>query len=426
MNKTLLLKANKYEKFVFTTFRNLLQKDRLSVNSKRSKILFHPKYYSQDRRSYITFDVAIETRLSRKDKKPCSLTLIECKYYSSNIPVDDIEEFASKVRQVSRLNVKAIFVTNSTFQRATLAYGAANEIGMARLVPGKSLIWESKRITPKNLLIKKEQASNFVQEYVTTCLLGQIECSNNFVGSFNGMYTTDIYVYSHNFDFINSYYESSNISDFAFKADYLSCDKIEDTAEEIISKFWSNFDGCDRTEMLLYGITHLYGITIIENKHLGFLHDELILGKINFNTSDLFINKIIKRADPRWIFTLAHEFSHFILHREKLKDIKMEIIDNEFTLNNSSITIDNKSFSQFEWQANSLAACILLPKKEFFNTVSSIFEKNYIAKTPLYLDSQPVNRLLCNKIIYEIADHFKCSRQVASIRLKEFGLLTEH
>ena len=71
LNRDLLLKANKYEKFVFNTFRNLLQKDRLLVNSKKSKVIFHPKYYSQDRRAYITFDVAIETRLNRKDKKPC-------------------------------------------------------------------------------------------------------------------------------------------------------------------------------------------------------------------------------------------------------------------------------------------------------------------------------------------------------------------
>jgi Zn-dependent peptidase ImmA (M78 family) len=391
------------------------------VNSKKSKIIFHPKYYSQDRRACITFDVAIETRLNKKDKKPCLLTLIECKYYSSTISVDDIEEFVSKVHQVSRLNVKAIFVTNSTFQRAALAYGVANEIGMARFIPGKSFIWESKRTTP----IEKNQISNFVQEYVTACLLGQIECSNNFVGSFNGMYTTDIYVYLHNFGCINSYYELSNISNFAFKANYLSCDKIEDTAEEIVRKFWSNFDGCDRIEMLIHGITHLYGITIIENKHLGFLHDELILGKINFNTSDLFINKIIKKTDPRWIFTLAHEFSHFILHREKLRNINMEVVDNEFTLNDSSIAIDNKSFSQFEWQANSLAACILLPKTEFINKVTSIYEKNYITKLPLYLDSQPVNRQLCNKIIYEISNYFKCSGQVVFIRLKEFKLLSD-
>jgi Zn-dependent peptidase ImmA (M78 family) len=392
------------------------------VNSKKSKVLFHPRYYSHDRGSHITFDVAIETRLNRKDKKPCFLTLIECKYYSSNVPVSDVEEFVSKVRQVSRLNVKAIFITNSIFQEAALTYGVANGIGMARLIPGKSIIWESKRTTP----IRKDQIPRHIQEYVTDCLLYQFECSNSFIGFFNGLYTTDAFVYLYNLDLVNSYYESLNVSDFVFKAEYVSCDKLEEIAEEIMKKFRGGFNCANRIDMIINGITYLYKITIKEDIHLGLLHDELILGKINFDTSDLFINKIIKKNDPRWIFTLVHEFSHFILHKEKFKNIKMETTDNELTLNNSSIGIDSKSFSRFEWQANSLASYLLLPKREFISVVSEIFANNYITKLPLYLDFQPVNRQLCGKIIYEISSYFKCSNQVVFIRLKELRLLEDH
>jgi Zn-dependent peptidase ImmA (M78 family) len=421
LNKA-LFNANKYEKYVFTTFNNILQKNGTLVNPKKSKIIFHPKYYSRDRKAYITFDIAIETRLNKKDKKPALLTIIECKHYSSRIPVDDVEEFVSKVHQVSRLNVKAIFVTNSTFQPSALAYGVANEIGLARLIPGKSIIWESKRTIP----MEKNQVSRLVQEYVTDSLLDQVECSNNFIGSFNGTYTTDIYVYLYNFGVINSYYKTLNVSNLVINADYLYNERIEEIAEEIIKIFWNNFYSNDRKEMLINGIKNLYNINIIEDKHLGMLHDELVLGKINFISCELCISKIIKRDDPRWIFTLAHEFSHFILHRKKLQYINREIIENEMTLDNTAIPINNKSFFQFEWQANRLAACLLMPKREFLIVVDKILKDNFISKLPLYLDFQSINITLCKKIVFEISRYFDCSKRSVFIRLEEFGLIIDH
>ena len=409
-----------YEKYVFTTFTDLLKKDELLVNSKKSKVIFHPKYYSDDRRSFITFDIAIETRLNEEDTNPSFLTLIECKYYTSRVPVSDVEEFVSKVRQVSRLNVKAIFVTNNIFQSSALTYGIANKVGMARLIPEKPIIWESKRTTS----IDKNQIPRFVQEYVTDCLLYQVESSNSFIGLFNGTYTTDIYIFLYEYNLISSYSEPSNISDDVLKAGFIHHEEIENIAEEILDKFWKNYKSNDRMEMIESGIKDLYGLDIIENEHLGMLHDELILGKINFNSSKIFISKIIKKDDPRWIFTLVHEFSHFILHKNRLLGIQEEMIDSTITLLDTDVS--NKSFFQFEWQANSLAACLLTPRKEFVNMISMIFEKNHITKLPLYLDFQPVNRILCEKITVEIAKHFKCSKRVVFIRLKELKLLEDH
>ncbi|MBH8386728.1 hypothetical protein I8R13_19535 [Acinetobacter baumannii] len=47
------------------------------------------------------FDVAIEVFLFDQ-KEPYLVILIECKNYEKNVPVDDIEEFSTKVSQVGK------------------------------------------------------------------------------------------------------------------------------------------------------------------------------------------------------------------------------------------------------------------------------------------------------------------------------------
>ncbi|MDR1149316.1 MAG: restriction endonuclease [Spirochaetaceae bacterium] len=127
-------KGNDFEDKVFKYINTELLNDRLHVSRKRSKAYQKKDYFSKDRQATIITDISIETFLP--DASDYSLlTVIECKDYNSAIPVNDIEEFHSKVQQIAGDNVKAIFVTNAVLQKSALNYAKSKGIAVIRYLP---------------------------------------------------------------------------------------------------------------------------------------------------------------------------------------------------------------------------------------------------------------------------------------------------
>ena len=137
---TTVEKGDKFEDLVYRQFDQELKDNRLHVTSATSQLFKKKSYFSRDRESNIVFDLSIETWLSGASNYSL-LTLIECKDYTHSIPVNDIEEFHSKVRQVTGTNVKAIFVTNSSLQSGALQYAQSNKIALVRILPDNQIKW---------------------------------------------------------------------------------------------------------------------------------------------------------------------------------------------------------------------------------------------------------------------------------------------
>jgi len=135
-----LKKGNDFENKVFGYITTELSNDRLHVLGKRSNAYQKKGYFSKDRQSEIITDISIETFLP--DASDYSLlTIIECKDYSSAIPVDDLEEFHSKIQQIAGNNVKAIFATSAALQKSTLNFAKSKKIGVIRYLPDNQVKW---------------------------------------------------------------------------------------------------------------------------------------------------------------------------------------------------------------------------------------------------------------------------------------------
>jgi len=135
-----LKKGNDFEDKVFGHITTELSNDRLHVLGKRSKAYQKKGYFSKNRQSEIITDISIETFLP--DASDYSLlTVIECKDYGTAIPVDDIEEFHSKIQQISGNNVKAIFATSAALQRGALNFAKSKKIGVIRYLPDNQVEW---------------------------------------------------------------------------------------------------------------------------------------------------------------------------------------------------------------------------------------------------------------------------------------------
>jgi hypothetical protein len=110
-----------------------LRNEPLIVAPKRARIFRKKPYHSRDRQANITTDISIEAYLPNREL-PTLVWVFECKDYSGNVPVDDIEEFHSKLQQIGEDNTKGTFVTSGALQKSARTYAESKKIGVVRLL----------------------------------------------------------------------------------------------------------------------------------------------------------------------------------------------------------------------------------------------------------------------------------------------------
>lgn len=157
-------------------------------------------------------------------------------------------------------------------------------------------------------------------------------------------------------------------------------DFLEDLAKKILE-----ITGCFSNKTELLKLASMLSLNVF---NAGF-DDDNIAGmlKIENNQYNIYINK--SQPIVRQRFTLAHEISHFILHKDLIDEQKGSVLYRK----------DFNSSSSIEQQANFLAAALLMPKEEI--------EKAW--------------KTLSN--ILEIAEIFETSKEATYIRLNKLGLL---
>jgi hypothetical protein len=89
-------KGDALESDVFSTLKNELDNGCLGISPTSGRIFKQKGYYSKDREKDIIMDVSIEVWLPNAYKYSM-LWVCECKNYNHRVPVDDVEEFKSKL-----------------------------------------------------------------------------------------------------------------------------------------------------------------------------------------------------------------------------------------------------------------------------------------------------------------------------------------
>lgn len=141
-----------------------------------------------------------------------------------------------------------------------------------------------------------------------------------------------------------------------------------------------------------------------------------------------------KAHQARRRFTVVHEASHFALHRS-YNDPSHRIY--EFRHNPSVIACREATIERYgwhhnhvwsdddwaEWQADSLAAALLMPRNPFCDAFESAMRHSGIRYRYLVKNE---NVRQANEVINETAQLFGVSRKAAQIRMNQFGLIREH
>ena len=123
-----------FEKHVASLIESEINAGKHGFDPKCVLVRHHPKYYSRDRRRDITFDSAAEVTRPGENS-PFLYWIIECKHYSSNVPVNDVEEFFAKLQQIGGANAKGTIVSKAGFDSGTIEFARSKGIGLWRYDP---------------------------------------------------------------------------------------------------------------------------------------------------------------------------------------------------------------------------------------------------------------------------------------------------
>lgn len=408
--KNTLEAGNEFEDKVFRIIQDLIVNEKFFLPGKRSKIFQKKGYYSEARKSDIIADISIETYIENAEKYS-SITIIECKNYGKKgVPVDDIEEFDSKLNQIGEHNSKGILITNSTFQRSAISLASSKKIALARIRSGGELDWINYRKDQKDFAPTPNTIDNLFSEFTQFNFLGI--CENK------KYYTLPELLKS--IGVIDHYINQAKYIHLPYRTE----DEIEKEIEDLnLDEFYVN-DKLE-TENLCRHLTEVYKVSFNYNENLGSEQSSKVLGKISLNPLKIFISKELLIDPHRWRFTIAHEIGHLVLHRAEFTKYLDEYTDNDLTISMFGQSLSPKYNKRLEIQANIFASRLLIPKYLFIKHVEDYFVRENIRKGYLYLDSQRCNIELTNRLLYELQEHFNVSKEVARIRLIGHGLLKD-
>jgi len=359
MNTT--LKGDKLEKKVFELFQDEIIKGRFFAQKKFCRIYSKQGYYSKDRKKDIIFDVSIEVFLPNQETYSL-LVLIECKNYNHRVPVDDVEEFFMKTQQISGGNIKAIVVSNNSFQESAFEFSKSKGIGLLRYYDRSNLDWvltrsPSSLVSPNHAI--NERANAYSGLHTESFKSSYFDCygyvDNQYTNSLRLFMSTLIKIgLSMKFKELLSTIEtvdgsSSLLVKFKEESD------IEILCNSILEKVDYNFGKVSLDEICQY-LENMFSLKVIFNSPLEYG----VLGKITFNPLEIHIDDKQCESLPRKRFTLAHELGHFLLgHSEYMSGEQCH---------ESAVDLDNpfevgiKDIMRMEWQANQFASSLLLPK----------------------------------------------------------------
>lgn len=406
-NTNTVSKGDKFESQVHDLIKKLVENEEFIVSGKKSRVFWKKGYYSQARKKDIIFDISIETYLENA-KDYSSLIIIECKDYEGTVPVNDVEEFGSKLNQVGEHNTKGIIFTKTAFQLGASNFAVSKGIGIAIINSENEIDWINYRKDNKNSTsnAKTTDSASFHPNK-----------SKSFFAFVDNIAFDNLPELLINLGIIDKYVLQQNKIYVPFKTDKQIEEKISQLQAD---KFYKEdkliFDD------LCESLSESLNVEFIFDENLGFDGEDKILGKITFKPLKIYITKDLKLSLNRWRFTLAHEVGHLILHDEILREYLGEQIDIEKTI---SLTgkFPAKANKFMEIQANKFASMLLLPEKPFLIEVGKYFNEQNINKGYLYVDHQRVNQTLLHNLLDRLREKFEVSKEVSKYRLSSFGLL---
>lgn len=366
--------------------------EQLKINSKA-------KYYSRDRQSDIEFDLTIEV-WPPNARRYSLIYFIECKNYKNRVPVSKVEEFYSKIKQVSGVNAKGVFITNSPLQKGGLNF--ANNKGMMVIIAESNENYDIILHKSNNL---KQYCIPFINEY-----------ENIDFDTLNISKIIDKKILKIFQNIAHEEYVSYGIN-YLSKEDIISITNYH--LNEIDKNILSNAMPLNKQKLIEY---------IKEGLNIKINHiqcNSRLLGSCDVHNKIISINQKISNKS-RELFILAHELGHFILHQ------RLSIGQNLYDLFHDSqynFHLNKHDFKNprhwIEWQANCFASSLILPRQNLILKLREIQEKLKISKGKIHLNDEYYSQNEFMKILTFLSNYFNVTFTSVRYKLNEMNFIDD-
>lgn len=406
-------KGPEYENFALNYFTTLIEQRYFGFPPEQCQLTPQKPFYSKDREKNIFFDLVLEIFLP-KQIDPFLIFVIECKNYNHKVPVDDIEEFASKIDQIRFQKISPICITTVGFQSGGLTFAKNRGITLWKVIQ------TSTNGEPEIILNRQKQRLKELEPEIKLALIDETYSDWKFGNTF--IQTPQKFTLYPK-DYINELISSEHEKAVLFKkfkrqtinVPYLSKVQISLIAEDIYNRYKS-----DNGRLEVLQILNDFNISVFSTEKII---DQDTIAEINFNQKKITLFGKNFFSETQLNFALSHEIGHFLLGHDKYLKVERQTINTstgvEF-INSLPINLD-----RIEYQANYFAACLLLPRIALTNTFIHLIKKYnvpYRGFSLLYVDEQPCNLDSYNKICIPIANFFMVSQETLKIRLTELNL----
>jgi Zn-dependent peptidase ImmA (M78 family) len=413
-----------FEQRVFDAMEVELAAGRLCVSAASAELVWHPRYYSKDRGSDITFDLAIECR--RPSSKEMFLRLIfECKDTGRPVQVDDVEEFDGKVRQVAGVNVKAVMVSRSSFQKGALQVARSKGIALVRYF--EHLEWELERSTIPSRDVRRVPVEEISRALTDDSYRSQ---RTPFYCSHGGALFACVGDLVHDVML-------TDLNDSALRAEVLASSPTASARVPFVKEAILEERANEALEAIQYssGPVSLLDVCRWQTSERGLTlrlktvpddTEQALLGRITFEPLEIITFARPDEIEERHTFTLAHELGHLLLgheayvRRECCADVDLSVGETADPQSDDILRLD--------WQANSFASKLLLPRSAFVASFERQREELNLLNRghgALFLDDQPINRVNYFRVVNVLRQLYGVSREVVKRRLLDLHLLTD-
>lgn len=377
--------GDKFEDKSYDLIVKAIKNGELGISESTAKVQKKVGYYSKDREKEIIFDLSIEI-WPKNAERYTLLYLIECKSSPSghNVPVDDVEEFNTKINQVAGGGVKGVMITDNKFQSGGLTFA------------------KNKRM----MLIEVDKDDNH------SIILHRTDKENEKNDKKN---LDEIF-----FKFIKKALGLKKVKGLK----RLSAIQIENLALPILQKYNDLYSSINIDSF----IEHLkleYDLKFDFTQDLETVNGKKIEGYFDVKNKKILIDKSIIGLE-KFPFVLGHELGHFFLHSKlKVNQERYEdFADSEYNFFTDRHNLVNDR-NWIEWQANKFAISLFLPKVLFLPHLIAFRQSIGISRPKhIYLDEQTINKQDYYKTVDYLSDYFGISKTAVKFRIEELNLIT--
>lgn len=400
MTLNTVAKGDAFEEKALAIINKLIEDEVLYLPVNSIRITPKAKLFSRDRKKDIIFDLTIEVWPPNADRYSM-IYIIECKDYKSRVPISKVEDFYSKIQQVTGVNVKGIFIINSPLQEA--AYNFAESKGM--------MVIQADGTNSRIILYRKSRVEENFKIPLISDSINSIFLDEGVIG-------------------ISKVIDQAILKSFSedrpkvpYGIDKLNKKSIEEFANLELHKMnpeiLPNAKGITVNMVEVY-LKEEYGIVVSELPQ-----NANYLGSCNIIEKTISIHPDVKNT-VRHLFVLCHEFGHFLLHQKLMIDqISYDFFeDSKYDFQIDAHPLDNPK-RWIEWQANYFAASFILNKESLLARIFDCQNKLGLTKNTLLLTDDYNSYKTFSTILAKLVNRFNTSKTTLIYTMREHNFLKE-